>query len=304
MCKIKTFIPVIIILFFLFIISCKIDNAPPGVIASINGEYIYLDEIEKKYDFIHFEYDEDFLNIAKVKKEYRNELMNLFLYKLIDQELKKRGLAVTDEEVQKEEEKIKSDYPPGEFEKILIEEYIDYDSWKKFLRIRLSINKFINTIIKPNIKINFKEVESYYKNHIKDFYIPNMISFTLFYCANKNILQEIRKNKLSIESIKNKYPEVIVHDYKLSLEQTPMLWKTALEFTQEGHFSKIKNDKKGFYLLKVNKKYSSKYLEPAQAYPLIERAILSKKINQYLYNWFIKSLRNAEIKINKSLLEG
>ncbi|WP_456325907.1 hypothetical protein, partial [Desulfonauticus submarinus] len=268
-----------------------------------NGEYIYLDEIEKKYDFIHFEDDKYFLNIAKVKKEYRNELINLFLYKLIEQELKKKGLSVTDEEVQREEEKIKSDYPPGEFEKILIEEYIDYDSWKKFLRIRLSINKFINTIIKPNIKINFKEVESYYKNHIKDFYIPNMISFTLFYCANKNILQKIRKNKLSIESIKNKYPEVIVHDYKLSLEQIPMLWKTALEFTQEGHFSKIKNDKKGFYLLKVNKKYSSKYLEPAQAYPLIERAILSKKINQYLYNWFIKSLRNAEIKINKSLLE-
>ncbi|MDQ7031661.1 MAG: SurA N-terminal domain-containing protein [Desulfonauticus sp.] len=300
-----------ILIFILICWGCKFNKVPVGAVASINGDYIYLDDLEKQYDFIHFEYEGN-LNIADIKKEYRKELLNLFFYKLVKQTLQEKGLLVGNKELEKEINKIKSDYPPGEFKKMLIEECIDYDSWKKFLKMNLNIKKFINLVVKPKIKITFKEVEDYYKKHFKDFYIPNMVSFTVFYSTDKDILLKIKNSKLKfkkddnkmIDEIKKKYPSVIVHHYLFKLNQTPSLWKKVIEITPEGNFSTIKNDKRGFYLLFINRQYPAKYLEPAQAYPIIENVILQQKLNAYLLNWFKNKLSTSNIMISKLLLEN
>ncbi len=292
----------IVFTLLIFIVSCS-ASFEPGVVAIINGNKIYLEDLEKKYDFTHLEYADNFSTLNKIKDEYKKELLNLFFYELVKEELKNKNMLVTKEEVKKEEEKIRSDYPPGEFEKILVEEYIDIDSWRDFLRMKLTIDKFINIIVKPKIKIDIKELETYYKKNIEDFYIGEMVKFVSFYSLDKDKLINIKNKKISIEEVKKVYPGVIVKEYNLPLNQIPQFWLDLIKPTAEDSFSNIKNDKKGFYLLFIEKKESPRYLKPIEAYPIIERNIIQQKINNFLQDWFIHKLKESDIKISSVLIK-
>lgn len=294
-----------VIALVLFIFACS-NSLEPGVVAIINGEKIYLEDLERQHDFKYLEYMDNFKSLENIKKEYKKELIDLFFCKLVEEELKQKNLDISEAELKKEEDKIRSDYPPGEFKKVLIEEYIDINNWRNFLKTSMQVKRFIDLVVKPEIKINAKELEDYYQNNLEDFYIPEVINFISFYSQDKNILIKIknsRKHLTDIKEIKEQYPEAVIKEYNLAINQIPQFWIDMIKSTPEKQFSGIKNDKKGFYLLMVNKKEPAKYLKPIEAYPLIERNILNKKINEYIQKWFISKLKQSDIKINPSLLE-
>ena len=72
------------------------------------------------------------------------------------------GIAISDEELEEAEAKIRADYPDETFEQSLLESAISYSLWKDRLRARLLVEKVVREDLQAGIKISPEDIREYY----------------------------------------------------------------------------------------------------------------------------------------------
>ncbi len=136
----------------------------------------YLSQLEFQHDQFQADTAGAYVpSVEKLKGEYGDILTDLIVQELVLQELVRQELPVTDHELLKAEEVVRADYPEGAFDQMLVEEYIDLKSWRKQLKNHLAMKKFFQQVLRPQIKIDYKEAQQYYRDHISDFYLPESL---------------------------------------------------------------------------------------------------------------------------------
>ncbi len=81
------------------------------------------------------------------------------------------GIEVPDSEVNKAIADIRADYPDETFEKTLLESAISYSRWKDRLKIRLLIEKVVQTDLEEQLKITPEDIRKYYEaDHANDIF--------------------------------------------------------------------------------------------------------------------------------------
>jgi len=73
------------------------------------------------------------------------------------------NLVVSDSELEAAIKKIRTDYPEGEFENILVEQAIVYGEWKDQLRTRLLKEKVVREDLETSISLTPEEVSAAYE---------------------------------------------------------------------------------------------------------------------------------------------
>ena len=122
-------------------------GASGGDIASVNGQKITKAEFDKK------------LEAGPAGKQTLQQLVQV---SLIEQYAKDKNITVTDDEIKKEEDDIKSKYPPGQFEQILKQQGLTEDDVHQILRQKIITEKAVT----PQIKVSDADVKTYFdKNH-------------------------------------------------------------------------------------------------------------------------------------------
>jgi len=118
-----------------------------GDVASVNGDKISRAQFDSK------------LEAGPQGKAVLNQLVQGLL---IDQYAKQNNIDISDADVAKKEDEIKSKYPPGQFEQILKSQNLTEDDVKRILRQQLVVEKAVSA----NIKVSDADVKSYLeKNH-------------------------------------------------------------------------------------------------------------------------------------------
>jgi foldase protein PrsA len=118
-----------------------------GDVASVNGDKISRAEFDSK------------LEAGPQGKAVLNQLVQGLL---IDQYAKQNNIDISDADVAKKEDEIKSKYPPGQFEQILKSQNLTEDDVKRILRQQLVVEKAVAS----SIKVSDADVSSYLaKNH-------------------------------------------------------------------------------------------------------------------------------------------
>jgi len=118
-----------------------------GDVASVNGDKISRAEFDSK------------LEAGPQGKAVLNQLVQGLL---IDQYAKQNNISISDADVAKKEDEIKSKYPPGQFEQILKSQNLTEDDVKRILRQQLVVEKAVSS----SIKVSDADVSSYLaKNH-------------------------------------------------------------------------------------------------------------------------------------------
>ncbi|WP_272699887.1 peptidylprolyl isomerase [Desulfovibrio sp. Fe33] len=298
----------ILFLFAALLAGCAGDADDMGIVARVNGAPIYLTQLE----FQHDQFQEDNVgayvpSVAKLRNEYGEILSDLIVQELVVQELAGRDLAVTDEELREAEETVRADYPEGAFEQVLVEEYIDLKSWRRQLRYYLAQKKFFQQVLRPQIKIDYKEAEKYYRDHISDFYLPESLrilvvrgpSRELVVKAVEKYLKDHDQMNLATSFGEVETREVMVREGRLSAP-----WRNALAGLKAGQASDVLTDRFGFEALVLLERSEAKVLPPAQAYPLVEEALLEKKLQNAFEEWLSGVLAKADIKVSGHLLES
>ncbi|WP_338666747.1 peptidylprolyl isomerase [Pseudodesulfovibrio methanolicus] len=288
--------------------GCSGDTDDIGIVARVNGAPIYLSQLE----FQHDQFQEDSVgayvpSVAKLRKEYGEILSDLIVQELVVQELARRDLSVTDEELRKAENTVRADYPEGAFEQVLVEEYIDLKSWRRQLRYYLAQKKFFQQVLRPQIKIDYKEAEKYYRDHISDFYLPESLRILVVRGPSRElVVKAVEKYQKDHDQMnlatafgEVETREVVVREGRLSAP-----WRNALTGLKPGQASDVLTDRFGFEALVLLERSEAKVLPPAQAYPLVEEALLEKKMESAFETWLSGVLAKADIQVSEHLLES
>jgi len=88
---------------------------------------------------------------------------------------KEEGITLQDDELKSAISDIKKDYPEDTFNKMLLERYIDYDTWEEELRQDLLNKKIITKVFEGMPPISFNDTMAYYESHRNEFIRPRMV---------------------------------------------------------------------------------------------------------------------------------
>jgi len=287
--------------------GCSGESFQEGVVARVNGEPIYLEELEAVHDEYYYMWSHDLpSDLQEIKSSYGDILLELIVQKLVSQEMQARSLSVSHEELAGQEKKIRGDYPEGQFEKVLIEEYIDLDLWRRQLKQNLVWEKFILEVLRPGIRLDVEEIKEYYNDNMEDFYIPERIRFVHMTSPEENRLRDaldfFGQNR-ELTKTKERFPEVNVGQYEMRIDQLSQILSRDLHVLEPGQHSIIKSDgSKAHYVIYVLEHKQGTLLKPHQVYDIIEEKLVEKKLQQALHLWLEKAVINSKIEINQTLL--
>ena len=198
---------------------------------------------------------------------------------------------------------MRADYPEGVFEQVLVEEYLDINDWRRQLRTRLAHEKFLGEVLRPRIKLDYQEAEAYYREHITDFYLPPRMRFLLI-TAPTSISWERRppctaRNRYS--SPDREVQQISVQELKMRHDRLPrMACGPGASFP--GETSPVMRRQNEYESLALLEKLSAKVLPPSHAYPLVEKVLLERKLQEAFLQWLEDELLRAKIKVSKHLL--
>lgn len=303
----KKFLPlcVLLLLALAALPACTPEENDTGIVARVNGRPITLERLQVRYDFKKLTVASETPSVAGLKKEYGAILGDILIEELVAQDLESLGLAVTDEELKAAEDEVRADYPDEKaFEEVLVEEYIDLDSWRQELRSRLTMEKFFREVLRPGIAIGYEEAEAYYRDHIKDFYLPAREHFYLVTSPGRDAIDSALENLRKGEAIEDqpaRFDRVNVRELRVRDDQLTVSWKNALKGLAPGEASSVMTALGGYEALVSIGTIPAKVLDPTQAYPVVERELLDDKLHQAFDQWLGDALASATISVSPLL---
>lgn len=295
------------LLLLLLLSGCDRARDDMGVVARVNGKPIALSQLEFQHDLLHMDGAGTFVpSVESLRVEYGSILSQLVVLELIEQELERQNMAVTDDELRAEENRVRADYPGDAFEQVLIEEYIDLASWRRQLRYEIARRKFFQKVLRPHVKVDYLEADTYYKNHIKDFRISESFKLVVLRTALKedvNRAVAVFRESGDTAQVSKKVPVASVNELTVGAGQLSQDWKEALADLPEGEVSRVLQIRGGFEALVLLRRLPSSVLSPTQAYPLVEEVLVGRKLAEKFDEWLAEQMQTARVEVSAHLLE-
>lgn len=296
----------IIYIVLALMLGCSNSAEDMGIVARVNGAPISLSQLEFQHDQFQADTAGGYVpSVDRLRSEYGEILADLIVQELVLQELSNQDLPITDHELLKAEEVVRADYPEGAFDQMLVEEYIDLKSWRKQLKNHLAMKKFFQQILRPQIKIDYKEAQQYYRDNISDFYLPESLRILVIRGPSREIVGKAVEKFMEDQDAVNlatKFGEVETREVVVREGRLSAAWKNAISGLAEGQSSGVLTDRFGFEALILLEKSPAKVLAPAQAYPLVEKALLESKLRDAFDAWLAGSVSTAKISVSSHLL--
>lgn len=289
----------------LFLSSCT-DNVWRGEVASVNGRPITLAQVTALRNSTYFDWvSSPLADIDVMRQQYGDALTNLIAVELVKQQLEKKKMAVTDQEVAAEENIIRADYPPGGFEDMLASEAIDLENWRFLLRNYLSVQRFLDKILRPEIVISPDEAAAYLRANRKDFIRPPWAYFFLISGADDNAVaacgNELMKDGDPLEVQKDN-PDVVIRTVRMDIKRLLPVFSEQIAKMQPGDLSPVLDAEDGYHQILLLQTLPEREPTPDEAYLQIEEILITGKLHEAYNAWIMGRLQKSTINISRQLL--
>ena len=154
-------------------------------------------------------------NLKDEPEDLRNAQLRLLNQLAIEMIILERAeeleLSVSEDEMNKTVNDIKSDYPEDTFEKTLLKTAVSFESWKARLKNRMLMQKVIDHELRDQIVITPEDIADYYERNIKT-RAPEAETAASKEEMNEMIIKFLRREKTEqayqrwINNLKKKYP--------------------------------------------------------------------------------------------------
>ncbi len=293
-------------LFCFFLAGCLEDSLHPGEIARINGRSITLGQLEAMQESSNTHWGlKPFLSLEELRLAYGPALSELLAVELVKEQLDKKNMAVTAEELAAEEALIRADYPGNSFEEMLVNEAVDLDHWRFLLMNTLSVRKYQQLVLRPNITISSGEIEQYYNTHTEDFHIPAKSYFILLSAKDEAVMDRGRKALLQTADpvrVQAENPELTVDSVRMAADRLPPEVGALLETMTPGQLSPSIVVDGSYRSVLVLEMTPERKLSPGEAYPLIEEVLMGEKLEAAYNAWLRSRFLKSAIRIAPQLL--
>ena len=162
----KNFIKLVLIFSLLHYLGCSGSSSGNGdeYLIRIGDRVVTVADFSKAYEIAKTAYPQSSMQNPEDVKDTQLRLLNQMTEEMILlQRASELGVSVSDAEVEKAVDKIKSDYPDDVFEETLLENAVSYQSWENGLKTRMLMEKLVEQELKDEIVITADEIASFYK---------------------------------------------------------------------------------------------------------------------------------------------
>ncbi len=136
------------------------------VLLSVGDRVLTVLDFNQAFEISKTAYAHDIRQQSDDLRDAQLRLLNqLTVELLLLERAEEMGISVSAEELEQAVSEIKSDYPKGEFEETLIEFAVSYDAWLNRLKIRLTMDKVVETELKNRILISAEDISQYYQKN-------------------------------------------------------------------------------------------------------------------------------------------
>jgi len=240
--------------------------------------------------------------LNNVKEE---TIKSLAQWKIIEAEAKKRGISVSNNEIEAKYKEIQGQFAnPLQFELALSQYGLDPQSFKEQIRKSLITNKLMAEIGKDE-KVTEDEMKKYYKDNIYLFENPKQYKVSIILIKDekkaKEVAKEIKDKKISFADAAKKYSEdTSTKDkggdlgYITQGDLPSEVEKATFSLSINQVSNPIKTDK-GYYITTITdikEAYTTPYI---QAKPEIEQRILNDKRSKVFNKWLDEQYKKAKI---------
>lgn len=294
----------IMILFFF-----KNKDEPSGILASVNGRPIKLEEFKARFSEI-VSNSKDLDNETLI--ELKNTLLKrIIVENLILEEVKLRNIKVSKDELTRYANNIKNNISTEAFGQLLVEQFKTEYSWTEDLKRKLLLEKCLSQLIIEKIKLSEKEIEEYYTNYYLDKVSKEKVKLAQIFTYKKETAEEALnelKNGALFTDVAIKYsesPEGKKGGYlgEISKNTNIDIFDIAFEM-KESDISDIIQSDYGFHIIKLIKIISPKKNSLLDAKSFIFNEMINQKEKILYEQWLENKFSSSKILINNALLNS
>ena len=146
------------------------------IVAIVNNEIITLSDVNRAFAPFEEKFEQSYQGPERDKEKAREETRTMLLNRMIDnllmeQESRKTGIAVRNEEVEAAIQDIqkKRNISSDEFSKILQRDGMTMDALRKDMRNHMTRMKLVQRDIKSRVAVTDEEIGEYYRKHREDY---------------------------------------------------------------------------------------------------------------------------------------
>jgi parvulin-like peptidyl-prolyl isomerase len=293
------------------------SGAPARPIAVVNNERIGLEEFVNTYQLFLTRWDRVIQNDPAKKQEIKEiVLANLIDELLLDQEARRTGLDIGDEEVDAEIVRLSAPYSEEDLTQSAGSGNRSLAEWREEFKRRLTHDRLIKAQVVSRIRVTQREMRAYYERHREQFVVREQVKVRHIAVGSRSeyrkVVSRLRRNEDFVKLVR-KYsitPDR-ERDGNLGFVERGVL---PAEFDQAifqlGSIGSINPTSKpvktqmGYHLFRLEGRKPGAELTFKEALPLIRKALIERKQPKAFKAW-IQNLRDkATIRINKRLLNA
>ncbi|MEK6684123.1 MAG: peptidyl-prolyl cis-trans isomerase [Nitrospirota bacterium] len=278
------------------------------IVAMVDDNSISLNELKAAFLEVEIKgtLDENSESVKELKRTILSQLIEQHLFLAEAARLK---LEVGAEELKQAVDRIKGDYAPGEFEAMLQHRQTSFEDWKERLRRELLSQKVINQAVPENIQTTPEEIQTYYKQHLKEFARPIEVRARQIVVAHEEAAKTIRLQLVqgadfaSLARARSLSPDKEQGGDLGFFTQGEMPEEFDIVFTLAvGKISPMVKTVYGYHLFKVEERHPAKPMTPSEAAERI-RAQLTQERREKLFAVWVAGLKEkARITVNNQIL--
>lgn len=306
-----------------FLAGCDGQDSETGTIVSddetiavINQVKLQLSDFQTRLNNFKQQYQnlllQDQQHLVKINKIVVDSLIE---EELIRQEATRKGIKVSNEELENVVGEAISPYPNNlPLDKVLANENISEEEWRKRLKFFLTRQKLIRQEVIDKIPITKREIRSYYKKNLDQF-----TQKPAFRIRNITLATEAEAKVILAKLKRGSRFKTLVKRHSISPDKVadgdlgyiergdlPPEMETAifkLGFRKgKSRLSDIVRSQDGVHIFYLTKYRRRKQLSQIEATPKIKKILLDQKMERYYTAWMDGLKKDAKIFVDTKML--
>ena len=284
--------------------GCLEGRLPEGVVATVNGDPIYLRTVQALLDGRSATLDTmQRPSLENMKRQYGDALGTLIIYTLVNQELRTLQIPVTDSAVESAVAHVRADYGgEEELARFLAEESLDVNEWRLLMRDHLAVQSFEKRVLLPGIRISLDNVRGYYKEHEAEFNLPETLDICLISAADRQGVDSFCASFSSVGPVREEQAgEVLLQCVEADAAQLPKESQKGLERLSPGQCLPPRQEGDRWLGLALVRRNAAHVMSVAEAYPLIENILREREKEAAFERWLAAALSRSRVRVNPDL---
>jgi peptidyl-prolyl cis-trans isomerase SurA len=299
------------------------DEIVERIVAVVNDDIITYLEVQKEmapYETqikaVGYDPEKEQQMLYRVRSDVINKLVE---QKITDQEIKRYNITVSDEEIDRNVEKIKQDklWSDEAFRQALEREGMTIELYREKLKEQTLRARLINTVVRSNIVITKEDVAAYYADNIEKYqgeltyHLRNIIMRVpggAGTTGKQAVLERMEgvyaqlEQGVSFVSLARKYSESVLAKNGGDLGELPYKdfssqLKEALGGLSKGEYTEVLDTDQGYQIFFVENILKENEISLEAAYSDIERTLYEELSEKAFVDWLKKLREASHIKI-------